>query len=145
MIRVKLVKSQEELDQAFAIREKVFIGDLGVELEDTFDRFDQESVHFIAFFDETPAGSCRYRKTEKGIRLERFAVSSEFRGKGVGKRLVQSSLGHIEANQKNPGLLIYLHAQLEIMPLYSRYGFYKVGEKFLEANLEHFEMRKQLV
>ncbi len=145
MIRVKLVGSQDELDQAFAIREKVFTEDLGVELEDTFDRFDQESVHFIAFFDEKPAGSCRYRKTEKGIRMERFAVSPVFRGKGVGKRLVQSSLGHIEANQKQPGLLIYLHAQLEVMPLYSSYGFYKVGEKFLEANLEHFEMRKQFV
>ncbi|GAB5523246.1 MAG: GNAT family N-acetyltransferase [Roseivirga sp.] len=144
MIRVKLVESQDELDQAFAIREKVFTEDLGVEWEETFDRFDQESVHFIAFFDETPAGSCRYRQTEKGVRLERFVVAPQFRGKGVGKRLVQSSLGHIEANHRSPGLLIYLHAQLEVMPLYSGYGFYKVGEMFLEANLEHFEMRKQI-
>lgn len=145
MIRVKLVESQDELDQAFAIREKVFSEDLGVAWEETFDRFDQESIHFIAFYDKEPAGSARYRHTEKGIRLERFAVSPEFRGKGVGKRLVQSSLGHIEANRKSPGQLIYLHAQLAVMPLYSRYGFYQVGEKFLEANLEHFEMRKQMV
>ncbi|MCE7994372.1 MAG: GNAT family N-acetyltransferase [Roseivirga sp.] len=144
-MRVKLVESQQELDQAFKIREKVFREDLGVEWEDIFDQYDQGATHFIAYSDDEPAGSSRYRRTEKGVRLERFAVLPQYRGKGVGKRLVQSNLGHIEANLKTPGLLVYLHAQLEVMALYGSYGFYKVGEVFLEANLEHFEMRKQLV
>ena len=145
MIRVKLVESQEELNQAFTIREKIFIEELGCEWEETFDRYDQESIHFIAYFDDRPAGSSRYRKTEKGIRLERFAAYPEFRGKGVGKRLIQSSLGHIETKVKSPGLLIYLHAQLDALALYASYGFYQVGEMFMEANIPHFEMRKQIV
>lgn len=144
MIRVKTVENQEELDQAFEIREKVFIEEQECDREDEFDGYDQESVHFIAYFDGKPAGTSRYRRTEKGIKLERFAVYQEYRGKGVGKRLVQSSVGHIEANVKESGLLLYLHAQLAAMPLYARHGFQKVGEKFIEAQIEHFEMRKQM-
>ena len=144
MIRVKTVENQEELDQAFEIREKVFIEEQECDRDEEFDGFDQESVHFIAYFEGKPAGTSRYRRTDKGVKLERFAVYQQYRGKGVGKRLVQSTVGHVEANIKESGLLIYLHSQLAAMPLYARHGFQKVGEKFIEAKIEHFEMRKQL-
>ena len=143
MIRVNTVESQDELDQAFAIREKVFIEEQECDRDEEFDGLDEESVHFIAYYHGKPAGTSRYRRTEKGVKLERFAVYQEFRGKGVGKRLVQSAIGHIDANIKDKGLLLYLHAQLEAMPLYAAYGFKKVGDKFVEAKIEHFEMRKQ--
>ena len=144
MIRVKTVESQEELDQAFAIREKVFIEEQECDRDEEFDGLDQDSVLFIAYYKGRPAGTSRYRRTEKGIKLERFAVYTEYRGKGVGKRLVQSTIGHIEANIKEPGLLLYLHAQLAAMPLYARHGFHQVGDMFIEAKIEHFEMRKQM-
>ncbi len=144
MIRVKTVENQAEMDQVFEIREKVFIEEQECSRDEEFDGYDDESVHFIAYYDGKPAGTSRYRRTDKGIKLERFAVYQEFRGKGVGKRLVQSSVGHIEATIKEPGLLLYLHAQLMAIPLYARHGFQKIGEKFVEAQIEHFEMRKKL-
>ena len=144
MIRVKKVENQQELEAAFAIREKVFIEEQECDRDEEFDGYDQESIHFVAYYQDEPAGTARYRRTDKGIKLERFAVHQEFRGKGVGKRLVQSALGHIDANVKEPGLLLYLHAQLEAMPLYAKYDFKKIGEKFIEAKIEHFEMQKRL-
>ena len=87
-------------------------------------------------------GTSRYRKTVKGIKLERFAVLKEFRGDGVGKRLVQTTLGHIDSQQYPANTLLYLHAQVQAMPLYSRHGFEKVGEKFDEVGIDHYEMRK---
>lgn len=144
MIRVKTVENQEELDQAFAIREKVFIEEQECDREEEFDGFDEESTHFIAYYENKPAGTARYRRTEKGIKLERFAVYEEYRGKGVGKRLVQSTIAHIENHIKEPGLLLYLHAQVTVMPLYIKHGFSKVGEKFIEAKIEHIEMHKKL-
>jgi predicted GNAT family N-acyltransferase len=142
MIRVKKIENKEELDQAYAIREKVFIEEQACDREEEFDEFDEESVHFIAYNNGTPAGTARYRRTSKGIKNERFAVLKEFRGEGVGKALVQSVLADIEHTIKEPGTLLYLHSQVHAMPLYTKYGFKKVGEKFVEAGIEHFEMQK---
>ena len=143
MIRVKKVENEEELGQAFQIREEVFIDEQECPRGEEFDGFDDESVHFIAYINGEPAGTSRYRSTDKGVKLERFAVLKKFRGRGVGKRLVQTALGQISTSY-TPGTLLYLHAQLTAIPLYSRYDFEKVGEKFMEAGIEHFEMKKVL-
>jgi predicted GNAT family N-acyltransferase len=33
-----------------------------------------------------------------------------------------------------------LHAQLDAMSLYSKFGFEKAGEQFEEAGIQHFKM-----
>jgi predicted GNAT family N-acyltransferase len=142
MIRVKKIENQEELDKAFAIREKVFIIEQECDRDEEFDEFDAESIHFIAYYQGQVAGTSRYRKTAKGIKLERFAVLKEFRGSGIGKRLVSTVLADVLFHYIEPGTLIYLHAQLTAMPLYARYDFKKVGEMFVEAKIQHFEMQK---
>lgn len=143
MIRVKKVETKEELEQAFDIRRVVFIKEQECPVDEEFDGFDDESVHFIAYISGVPSGTSRYRTTEKGVKLERFAVLKEYRGKGTGKRLVQTALGHIESGFES-GTLLYLHAQLEAIPLYARYGFLKVGDQFEEAGIQHFKMEKIL-
>ncbi|MFT6053171.1 MAG: putative GNAT family N-acyltransferase [Roseivirga sp.] len=142
MIRVKRIDNQEELDQAFAIREKVFIEEQECDRDEEFDEFDAESVHFIAYYRGTVAGTSRYRKTAKGIKLERFAVLKEFRGSGIGKRLVSTVLADVLYHYNDKGTLIYLHAQVSAMQLYAKYDFKKVGELFTEAKIEHYEMQK---
>jgi len=144
MIRVKKVDNTQELKDAYQIREVVFIDEQECPPEEEFDGFDEESTHFVAYTDGKPVGCCRYRKTEKGVKLERFAVLKETRGAGVGKRLVQTALGHIEQQNFNKGTLLYLHAQIPAMPLYARFGFNQVGEMFEEAGIDHFEMHKVL-
>ena len=144
MIRVKKVENDTELQETFKIREVVFVVEQECPQEEEFDEFDDHSTHFIAYQEGSPVGCCRYRNTEKGIKLERFAVLKEYRGKGVGKRLVQTALGNIEASQPSAGTLLYLHAQIPAMALYTRFGFHSVGEKFQEAGLDHYEMRKIL-
>lgn len=144
MIRVKKVENQQELDQAFEIRREVFIVGQACPEEEEFDGLDDESIHFIAYVQGEPAGTCRYRTTQKGYKLERFAVLEKFRGRGIGKRLVQTVLGYLEQLKLEAGTLLYLHAQVEAMGLYSRFGFEKVGEKFDEVGIDHFEMQKKV-
>lgn len=142
MIRVKKVDNEKELKDAFKIREIVFIGEQECPVEEEFDGFDEESIHFVSYMQGQPVGTCRYRKTDKGIKLERFAVIKEKRGSGVGKRLVQTALGHIEQQKLPKGTLLYMHAQIAAMSLYARFGFSQVGEMFEEAGINHYEMRK---
>jgi predicted GNAT family N-acyltransferase len=144
MIRVKKVDNDLELKEAFGIREVVFVQEQACPPEEEYDGFDDEAIHFVAYMDNKPVGTCRYRTTEKGVKLERFAVLKEKRGSGVGKRLVQTALGHIEQQNLPKGTMLYLHAQIPAMPLYTRFGFDQVGEMFEEAGIDHYEMRKVL-
>ncbi len=143
MIRVKKIETKEELAQAYRIREVVFIEEMRLPSNEEYDAHDLEAVHFIAYSSGEPVGTSRYRVTDRGVKLERFAVLKPFRGKGVGKRLVQTTLGQISASFRK-GTLLYLHAQVDAMPLYVRHGFESVGDKIFGSGIELFEMKKVL-
>lgn len=132
--------NEEELKTAFGIREKVFVDEQNVPAEDEYDEFETVARHFLAFFDSVPCGTARWRHTENGIKLERFAVLSGFRGQKVGSALVQAVLDDVYAKPGTAGKLIYLHAQLTAMPLYGKFGFRPVGEMFLECDIRHYKM-----
>ena len=39
---------------------------------------------------------------------------------------------------------MYLHAQLKAIPFYERQGFKKVGDLFVECEIEHYKMIRKL-
>jgi predicted GNAT family N-acyltransferase len=41
------------------------------------------------------------------------------------------------------GKEIYLHSQLKAIPFYERQGFTIEGEMFVEAEIEHYTMRRE--
>lgn len=134
----KLITTQEDIKAAYAIREEVFVVEQRVSREDEFDEFEEESFHFLAMIEDNAVGVARWRVTENGAKLERFAVGVKYRGKGVGKALVQAVLDHID--QTNFSGKLYLHAQLDAIPLYAHFGFEIVGEQFTECDIEHCTM-----
>jgi len=141
MISVKIVEDQDELKQVFSIREKVFVEEQKVARDEEYDEFEEESTHFIAHDEEGNAcGTARWRFTESGMKLERFAVLKSHRGKGVGQALVKAVIDDIRENPKSEGKKLYMHAQLPAVSLYARFGFEKVGEQFEECNIMHYQM-----
>ena len=140
--RVEVIKieSNEALQKAFAIRKVVFVEEQKVSLEEEFDEFEQVSIHFLAKIENTPVGAARWRKTDKGYKLERFAVLKEHRGQGVGSALVEAVLNHINTSVASPQGKRYLHAQMEAVPLYAKFGFVAEGEQFMECDILHQTM-----
>src|SRR5690606_289660 len=92
--------------------------------------------HFLAKFNGEPAGACRWRKTDKGYKLERFAVRAAFRGKGIGQQLVKVVLEDLPDGAEP----VYLNAQIPAMSLYAKFGFKAVGDEFDEAGIRHYQM-----
>lgn len=137
-LQVNKVKHKADLEKVFAIRKIVFVDEQNCPPELEWEHED-ESTHFLAFKDGQPCGACRWRKTDNGYKLERFAVLKEFRGKGVGLALVAEALSDLP---KDAGY-IYLNAQLEAIALYSRFGFVAEGKQFEEAGMPHFKMVKR--
>jgi len=138
MIEVKkfTLAEKELADQVFAIRRKVFVEEQGVDPNLEYDKEDQ-ATHYLLFLAGKPIAAARWRETEKGIKLERFAVLPEFRNRGFGEIILEAVLKDVAGSGKT----IYLHSQARAVPFYERNGFIKEGEMFVEAGIEHFYMK----
>ena len=140
VVNSSLISDVEDLEKVFKIREIVFVDEQNVSKEDEFDEFEETSRHFLATIDNVPVGAARWRKTEKGIKLERFAVLQKYRGKGVGESLVTAVMDDINGQENNPKGKCYLHAQVTAIPFYSKLGFAPYGDQFDECNIMHQSM-----
>lgn len=138
VIEAHKVTEPAELEQVFAIRREVFVGEQNCPPELEWE-FEDESTHFLATVDGDPAGASRWRKTDKGYKLERFAVLKKYRGFGVGQELVRTVLADLPAD----AVYVYMHAQIQAVGLYEKFGFVKTGPEFEEAGIRHFKMERK--
>lgn len=104
--------------------------------EDIEWEFEDESKHFLATVNGVPAGTARWRETDKGIKLERFAVLKPYRNSGTGAALLKAILLDVP----DDGRKVYLHAQITAEGFYARHGFRPEGPHFYEADIEHVKM-----
>jgi predicted GNAT family N-acyltransferase len=139
-LQVEKIVDLNELDSAFRIRSEVFVLEQKVNASDERDEHEASAFHFLAKSEGVPVGVARWRFTETGVKLERFAVLKEVRGKGIGQALVQAVLDDISKHPDSDHKIKYLHAQLEAASLYEKFGFQKVGDIFEECNILHYKM-----
>jgi predicted GNAT family N-acyltransferase len=135
MIIVSKVSSEEELKQVFTIRNKVFVEEQNCPPELEWE-YEDISIHFLAIYNGIPAGASRWRKTNEGYKLERFAVLKEFRRKGVGQELVKKTLEDLPKDANK----VYLNAQITVVKLYEKFNFIAIGDIFEEAGIQHYKM-----
>ena len=137
MIEIKKFrfKDKELMKKAHKIRYDVFV--IGQNCpEDLEWEFEEESTHFILIENDIPLATARHRKTKNGLKLERFAVLSQARGKGLGMRILKTILEDL----KDSNALKYMHAQEQVIPFYEKVGFKKSGNIFEEAGIMHYKM-----
>ncbi len=135
MIKIEKITDSKIQQIVWDIRHEVFVIGQNCPKEIEYE-MEAESIHFIAYYNNEPAGTARIRQTENGYKLERFAVLEKYRGNGIGSALVKHLLGETIPFEKN----IYLHAQLTAAPLYAKHHFKPEGENFWEADIEHVKM-----
>lgn len=136
MIRTFFTSEKELFEKARDIRQVVFVEEQKVDEREEFDEFEDLSKHFLIFDGEKAVGTARWRHIADKIKLERFAVLKEYRGKKYGDQVLEAVLAEVSPLQKT----IYLHAQLKAIPFYERRGFEKVGEMFSECDIDHYKM-----
>ena len=134
---VKFDISDKELSKiAFEIRNKVFVIEQKVDPKLEYDEYEEFAIHYLAYYENTAVATARWRHTDHGIKLERFATLKEYRNKGVGAAILKEVLKDVLPHP----VTIYLHAQLPAVRFYERHGFSKEGEIFYEANMAHYKM-----
>ena len=134
-LQVQKVIHPEDLDKVFAIRKIVFVDEQNCPPELEWEHED-ESIHFLATHNGQPCGACRWRKTDAGYKLERFAVLNAFRGRGLGQAMVEAVINDLPAGS----VYVYLHAQVQAVSLYEKCNFEKSGPMFEEAGIQHYKM-----
>lgn len=139
---IKTVGSPEEFTAIKAIRIAVFQQEQGVDSALEFDGKDEISQHLIAYLNREAVGTTRIRYlNNQTAKIERLAVLSPARGKGIAKQMMKKAI-EIIANQNIPEVVV--HAQAYIKGLYENLGFIPEGEIFIEADIPHVKMKKKL-
>ena len=137
MIEVKkfTFDNSELMEIAHQIRHVVFV--IGQNCPEELEwENEEESTHFLVLDNGESVATARHRKTDKGYKLERFAVLKSERGKGYGNVVLEAILDDLSDFNS----LIYMHAQKQVLPFYEKLGFKKEGEEFEEAGIMHFKM-----
>ena len=137
-LQVRLGAWEQDSAAIRAVRKAVFSVEQGISEALDFDGRDRECVHVLARIDDETIGTARMLPDGH---VGRIAVHKEWRGQGVGTRLVEYLM---EVARERGFAEIHLHSQVQAAAFYSRLGFEARGDTFMEAGIEHGLMVKTL-
>lgn len=138
MIELKRINNEQDLKAAHRIREQVFVQEQKVPRDAEYDEHEQTAKHYLAIYEGVPCGAARWRVTQDGVKLERFAVLQPYRNKNVGAHVLKAVLEDVQ--QEQAGKKVYLNAQLPAVNFYKRHGFEPEGDMFTECDIQHYKM-----
>lgn len=114
-----IVRTIDQLQQAYAVRAVVFMGEQVCPYDEEYDGNDLCATHFIARVDGHIVGTLRVRFFANFAKLERLAVLPASRGYGVAAQLVTDALLHI---QQKGYASFQLHAQTRFVRFWSKWA-----------------------
>ncbi len=138
---VRRVRDRNEMEQALTLRHDVFCVEQGVPEHEELDGRDHEGIHLVAMLDGEVVGTSRVLLVGSTAQFSRLAVRRAVRRRGIATALL--ALADDETRAAG-GRRIVLHAQTYARQLYERAGYRTRGRVFIEANIQHVAMEKQL-
>ena len=154
-IVVKLVETEAELAGAINVRMRVFVSEQSIPAEVELDEADATATHAVALHQgevvgtgrlvvdagEVAAGEVGDSEPAPAGRIGRMAVDQPWRRQGVGGQILR----FLEGEARRQGLpQCVLHAQEYVKDFYAGEGYQERGEVFLEVDIPHIEMWKEL-
>lgn len=140
---ITIVNAAPDFDSCLAIRKAVFVVEQNVPLDLELDEYDAAATHFLTR-DPTGASIATARLIDKhgAAKIGRVAVVKEWRGRGLGRRLMEVVL---ETAQNRGFAEAILDSQTHALLFYQRLGFVAEGDEFDDAGIPHYLMRRNLL
>ncbi|MBR1681505.1 GNAT family N-acetyltransferase [bacterium] len=85
--------------------------------------------------------TCRYFKEGENYHIGRVAIIKEYRGQGLGKKIMQIAENEIA---QAGGQKIEVSAQVRVSEFYEKLGYKKIGDIYFDEYCEHIRMVKEL-
>lgn len=131
-----------QLNDALAVRERVFVQEQGVPLDLEIDDYDGIAWHALARMDGRAVATARLITLDATrIKIGRVATLGDYRAQGLASKLVKLLM---EYGRREGFDEAVLDSQLSAMPLYEKLGFVAEGEVFLDADILHRRMTRKL-
>jgi len=135
-LRIELTDFATDRDVIYGIRRTVFVIEQAVPEEIELDELDPLANHVLAYLGDCPVGTGRI--TAEG-RIGRMAVLAEFRGRGIGRAILDAL---IDIGRRGGVAGVFLSAQCHAIPFYQRAGFVPTGPVYQEAGIDHRRMER---
>ncbi|NBW33263.1 MAG: GNAT family N-acetyltransferase [Cytophagia bacterium] len=126
------------MEAIFHLRTMVFVEEQGVDSALEFDEFEEVAKHWAALIEGKVVACARYRRTRLGFKIERMAVDAAVRQQGLGRALLLAVLEEVLPMAEREQCPVYLHAQVQALPFYTKLGFLPEGDEFEEADIAHY-------
>ena len=134
-ILIKTVDFNKHIDEIKKIRTTVFIEEQNVPEELEWDEFDNDSTHFLAYYNDIPVGTARLLKDGH---IGRMAVLKSYRNRNIGKNMLKYILSTAKIKLLTK---IELSAQEHAVEFYKKLGFVVISKVYLDAGIPHFDMQ----
>jgi predicted GNAT family N-acyltransferase len=121
------------------VRTAVFIQEQNIPAELEMDAMDVQCVHVVAFDEQGQAVATG--RLLPDAHIGRMAVLKDFRGQGLGAKVLSALCA---AARRRGQLIVRLNAQVSAENFYTKLGFEREGEQFVEAGIAHISMFKNL-
>lgn len=127
---------------AVALRSDILRKPLGLEFTETQLASESTSFHLTAWEGDMLRGTLLLTPLEAGsIQMRQVAVDDRKQGLGIGRLMVAES----EAEAARRGFTrMMLHARDSAVGFYTKLGYERVGDEFIEVGVRHQEMEKYL-
>ena len=126
-------------EDAARVRHEVFIEEQNVPVEEEMDERDAECVHAV-IYDTAGVPVATGRLLPDG-HIGRMAVCRSHRGQGLGSMVLERL---IDEARRRGHLQVALAAQVHAKAFYTGHGFIAEGPIFLDAGIDHINMRRIL-
>ena len=154
----QVVSWQTHKKQLKKIREQVFIQEQNVPVELEWDGLDNEAIHVLAEVqfqiqpndtennkEKLAIGTARIIINNKQAHIGRMAVLPEWRGLGVGTKILQNCIDLCKKQTGDKAIeTINLNAQVYVTQFYQKAGFSISSDEFLDAGIPHKKMLMNL-
>ncbi|MGB7998563.1 MAG: GNAT family N-acetyltransferase [Anaerobacillus sp.] len=140
-MQVNVVQSKKELDDAFRVRQTVFVEEQNVPAELEIDEHETHAIHFVAYDDDRAVAAGRFRILKETAKVERICVERSHRKTGLGQKLMDAIECHAHELHLNK---LKLNAQISAVGFYEKIGYSTISKEFMDAGILHVTMIKEL-
>ncbi len=141
MIEVRLA-GPADMPALLALRHEVFVVEQHVPVEEEYDALDATCEHAVGLVDGVARATGRLLAPNDRVAVVgRMAVAANARGTGLGARVL--AVLERRAAQRDADV-VELHAQVTAIGFYAKQGYTAYGPVYLDAGIEHRDMRKDV-